>query len=1281
MRFTIYDIRYTGWIVGLLDYWIVGCSRFKVQGSTVPYFRFLLSAFCFLLSLLVTGANGATNSVSSLSTLQTAINNAHAGDTIILANGSYTTSSTIAIKCVGTSNAPILITAQSIGGATIGGNYSFDFQSPAAWVTVQGFYLTNSGSQTAIEYGATHCRLTRNIIQCNISAGNVNVLWYVSISGDDAQFDHNEVRNKNSTGQMVRVMGDGNNPGQVARRVWIHHNYFHDNVYQNGLNNVETVRWGLGALSASSGNGLMEYNLFDRCDGDSAEMISNKSCNNVYRYNTFLNTYENTFKLRQSTNCLVYGNYFSNTLGLVIFGYYHQIYDNYFINNPQAICIGNGDTNVLTFGDGHVEPRYCVIAFNTLINNTLQYWMDTHYIYGAQSNTFANNIIVGSSPAANFQGQPYLNGAWTNNLIWNTTSGNTAQGDMPVGAYTKTNPLVTVKDVWGVLHLASTSPAIGAAAAGFTNVTVDMDGQPRPATGKDIGADQYSSAPIAARFLTTNDVGPFSADSLATAPSITAPPASQTVRLGASATFMVGAGGTAPLAYQWRLNATNNLAGATNTSLTITNAQATNAGGYTVVVTNLNGSVTSAVATLTVDLSPVITNHPASLGVSAGNNATFAVGAGGAAPLAYQWQFNTTNNLVWATNASLTITNAQNTNAGAYTVVVTNAYGSVTSAIANLTVSFHSAQTNSTPGPATWQCPAGVTSIQVECWGGGGAGGSANKTNNTGGNLSSWGGGGAGGAYARRGSVPVTPGYVYNYSIGGGGVNNSTNNGDRVNGTNTTFAGDNGVTVTAAGGQGGASAIATGGGTAGTGSTNGCVGDGVAVFAGGNGATGVSSVGGGGGAGAGNSANGQSASGVQPGLGANGGGSGGGGAVTGNSGTNGVAPGGGGGGARMTGTAGLQAGGTGGAGQIVITFASAAPALTTLAATPIADVSATLNGSITSDGGAALTGYGFYWSATSPVTTGSTKAQVGIADYSGPFSVSLGSLSVNTFYYYRAYAVNAAGTTLDGADVSFCSLASTPAAPTVGGATTASLDVQIGGDANPAWTRYAIRQTNSAGTSYVQLDGILDATPTYQTSNDWDIVTVTGLSASTAYNFQAIAQNGAGVITAFGPSALGTTTAKADQTVTFDLGATLTRTHGDGVFLDTASSSAGLTPVTYSSDNFGVATVDSSGSVTLVGAGTAHILANQPGNANYNAAPQASQAISVNEPPVLGIQLSGTNVLISWPANAESGFVLESTPDLGSPTWIGPGAPVVIGDQNVVTNVLLPDAQFYRLRK
>jgi hypothetical protein len=85
------------------------------------------------------------------------------------------------------------------------------------------------------------------------------------------------------------------------------------------------------------------------------------------------------------------------------------------------------------------------------------------------------------------------------------------------------------------------------------------------------------------------------------APFITAQPQSQTVAEGSPATLIVTAGGTAPLRYQWRFNGTN-LAGATNTAVTLISAQSANSGDYSVVITNVAGSVTSLVATLTVSI-------------------------------------------------------------------------------------------------------------------------------------------------------------------------------------------------------------------------------------------------------------------------------------------------------------------------------------------------------------------------------------------------------------------------------------------------------------------------------------------------------------------------------------------------------------------------------------------------------------------------------------------------------------------------------------------------------
>jgi hypothetical protein len=82
-------------------------------------------------------------------------------------------------------------------------------------------------------------------------------------------------------------------------------------------------------------------------------------------------------------------------------------------------------------------------------------------------------------------------------------------------------------------------------------------------------------------------------------PGITTPPQSQTVALGGTANFSVLASGTSPLAYQWRLEGIN-LPAATSSSYSKADVQLADAGSYTVVVTNLAGSITSAPAMLQV---------------------------------------------------------------------------------------------------------------------------------------------------------------------------------------------------------------------------------------------------------------------------------------------------------------------------------------------------------------------------------------------------------------------------------------------------------------------------------------------------------------------------------------------------------------------------------------------------------------------------------------------------------------------------------------------------------
>ena len=124
-------------------------------------------------------------------------------------------------------------------------------------------------------------------------------------------------------------------------------------------------------------------------------------------------------------------------------------------------------------------------------------------------------------------------------------------------------------------------------------------------------------------------------------PSIVTQPVNQRVAFSGTATFSVTASG-GDLSYQWCSNSVNIL-NATNAILTLNNVQTNAAASYSVIVTNIAGSVTSSNATLTVLLVPNIVTQPVNQVVVAGGNATFSVTASGTGPFTYQWQLNGTN--------------------------------------------------------------------------------------------------------------------------------------------------------------------------------------------------------------------------------------------------------------------------------------------------------------------------------------------------------------------------------------------------------------------------------------------------------------------------------------------------------------------------------------------------------------------------------------------------------------------------------------------------------------
>lgn len=165
---------------------------------------------------------------------------------------------------------------------------------------------------------------------------------------------------------------------------------------------------------------------------------------------------------------------------------------------------------------------------------------------------------------------------------------------------------------------------------------------------------------------------------------ILAQPLGQFANLNGSVVFTVFAVGTGPLHYQWKRDGID-LPGRTQSSLNLANVQVADNGNYSVVVTDDNGSLVSAEATLTVLSPPIILLAPQPVTVVAYQDTFLQVSAGGPGPYTYQWRFNGLN-LPGEDEPVLQLPNVQPNQGGLYSVVVFNPVSSVTSAEALVTV-------------------------------------------------------------------------------------------------------------------------------------------------------------------------------------------------------------------------------------------------------------------------------------------------------------------------------------------------------------------------------------------------------------------------------------------------------------------------------------------------------------------------------------------------------------------------------------------------------------------
>lgn len=324
---------------------------------------------------------------------------------------------------------------------------------------------------------------------------------------------------------------------------------------------------------------------------------------------------------------------------------------------------------------------------------------DLQFRSGAQTNATSSGaqlFAVGSPNAANRLGSLYD--------TWATWTGADASGGvLSTGLAAATNALNSVTFVLLRLDLDGGSaadtvytwfnwtnlthqPAIATASTtnntanedGLNNIRLDANGGNASGTNTVLAFDEFRLG------TTFSDVMPVAA--APQPPNITQHPQGQTIVASNPATIFVVATSDTPMHYQWYFNVTNPVGNDLDT-FTIASTSTNDSGDYFCVVRNSFGSSTSLTAALDVVLPvpPSISSQPQNFTNVVGFNANFSVTAAGTAPLRYQWLFNAAP-LFARTNATLSFAVASTSEAGNYSVIITNLFGAITSSVATLAV-------------------------------------------------------------------------------------------------------------------------------------------------------------------------------------------------------------------------------------------------------------------------------------------------------------------------------------------------------------------------------------------------------------------------------------------------------------------------------------------------------------------------------------------------------------------------------------------------------------------
>ncbi len=460
-----------------------------------------------ILVIFINAALADEFSVSSATEISSAMTMVQPGDTLTMTNGIWNNQE-ITFYGNGNEHNPILLRAGEPGHVILTGTSRL--QVNGSYLIVNGLYFLGSYGEyykvPLIDFkNQCHdCRLTNTaMVNCNPENWRLLYKW-VQAGGTHNRIDHCYFSGKNHEDALLKILIPNNGPGYSR----VDHNYFGDIPVGKTNNGWETIR--IQGPQVAAGKTIVEDNLFYRCDGE-IEIISLKAGDNDIRRNTF---YESmgTLTCRLNTGNRIYNNFFigndkRGTGGIRMYSKDHIITNNYFENLNGSSPLYSA-LSYMTAQVGMPEVENVLAAFNTMVNCRYTIEIAVGRDAGAgriippRGLRFANNIAINSAGDFIHYREDVTGISYEGNILYGTDIG------IPITAGIDTIDPKLYPAPDNLWRLSNDSPAIDNAVGDYTHVMIDLDGQPRNDGHHDIGADEFSSAPILNRPLTRDDVGP-----------------------------------------------------------------------------------------------------------------------------------------------------------------------------------------------------------------------------------------------------------------------------------------------------------------------------------------------------------------------------------------------------------------------------------------------------------------------------------------------------------------------------------------------------------------------------------------------------------------------------------------------------------------------------------------------------------------------------------------------------------------------------------------------------